>query len=401
MNVLLVQPPNHYHGKNREQVFFPTGMGYIARAIIDEGHEVEVLDVHESQISFEQITGIIRQKSFDIVGISAMSTHYNYVRRLAEAVKKVSSDTLIILGWVLSTHSYHVVLENTEVDICVIGEGEITIKELLRSFGNYDAIDGIAFKKDGRIVKNNDRKYVKNLDTLPWPAYHLFPMEEYITNLNVIGSDKAVRTMNVPTGRGCPYNCNFCSKSFSGTRVRSISDVIKEIQYLKDNYQIEGVIFADECLVTRRSRVLELCDRIRELELNWHCQGRVNLVDEEVLLSMKSAGCKAIGYGFESGSQKILDAMNKKATISQAKKAIFETERAGLYPIFQMMFGYPGEDKETIRETIDFFKDIGHPGCDFSPTTPLPGTELWRYSLERGLIRNEKDFLEKLEGGYS
>ena len=400
MNVLLIQPPNYYDGKKREQIFFPIGLGCIARALLDEGYEVEVLDVHASHMSFSQITDIIKKKSFSVVGISAMSTQYNYVERLAEEIKTIHSAITVILGWVLSTYSYQIVLENTKVDICVIGEGESTIRELLRNLDNYESIDGIAFKKDSFVVRNKDRKYIENLDTLPLPAYHLFPMEKYISNMNLIGANKKLRTMNVSTGRGCPYNCKFCSKSFSGLRLRSIGNVIDEIKYLKNNYAIEGIAFTDECLVIKRDRVLELCEKTQEMKLAWHCQGRVNLVDDELLLKMRSAGCTAVGYGVESGSQKILDAMNKKVTVSQAKRAILATQRAGLYPVIQMMFGYPGEDEATLRETVNFFREIDHPGCDLSPTTPLPGSALWQYSLDKGFIKNEKAFLEKLEGGY-
>jgi len=400
MNVLLIQPPHEYEGKDRDQVFFPIGLGYIARVLLDEGHYVEVLDLHAVRMPLDQVLDVIRNNSFDVLGISAMSTQYNYVRRLAGAIKEIDNSIKIILGWVLSTYSYESILEHTEVDICVIGEGEVTIKELLKNLDNYKSIDGIAFKKDGVVIKNKDRQYIQDLDTLPLPPYHLFPMEIYINNLNVIGAGEKLRTINISIGRGCPYNCNFCSKSFSGFRLRSVDSVIKEIEYLKDNYAIEGMAFADECLVIRRDRVLELCEKISAMRVVWNCQGRVNLVDEKLLCKMKSAGCTAIGYGIESGSQKILNAMNKKITTDQAKSAILATRKAGLYPVIQMMFGYPGEDEETIRETIRFFQEIDHPGCEFSPTTPLPGSALWLYSLDTGFIKGEKEFLEKLEGGY-
>jgi len=400
MNILLIQPPHYYEGKDREVKFFPIGLGYIAKAIIEEGHTVKVLDINAAHIPRNQVADIIKTNSFEVIGISAMSTQYNYVKWLAETIKMIDSDIVIILGGLLSTYSYRVVLENTHVDICVIREGEITIKELLRNLNKYEAVDGTAFNKNGVIVKNNGRKYMKNLDTLTYPAYELFPMEKYINSLNVIGVDKKLRTINLIIGRGCPYNCNFCSKSYEGIRLRSIDSIIEEIKYLKENYAIEGIGFVDECLVINRDRIWELCEKIQKIKLAWSCQGRANLVDDELLFKMKSAGCTAVGYGIESGSQKILDAMNKKTTVKQAKQAILATQKAGLCPVIQMMFGYPGEDEETLQETVNFFRDIDHPGSELSPTTPLPGSKLWQDSLNKGFIKSEREFLEKLEGGY-
>ncbi|HCC23208.1 TPA: hypothetical protein DF272_03450 [Candidatus Falkowbacteria bacterium] len=400
MKILLIQPPNQYEGHSRGTAFFPIGLGYVAGALLEAGHEVQIFDINAYDYSKTEVLSRLNEFQFDVIGISAMSTQYNYVKWLAAEIKKQRPDIKIILGWVLASYNYPEVLNHTAVDICVIGEGENTIKELMSNFDNLNIVDGIAYREAGKITVNNNRRYIENLSQTPRVPYELFPMEIYIGMINVIGVKQKKRTINISTGRGCPFNCHFCSKSFSGVRLRSIDEVMSEIAELKQQYQIEGVFFTDECLVFSRPRILDLCSKIKPLNLVWSCQGRVNLVDKELLTVMKEAGCRAVGYGVESGSQEILRAMNKNTLVKQAVEAIKMTDEVGLEPIIQMMFGYPGENEKTLQETVDFFTAIDHPGTELCPTTPLPGTYLWQWCKEKGLITDEKEALEKLESGY-
>ncbi|MDD5773368.1 MAG: radical SAM protein [bacterium] len=402
MKILLIQPPHYYLGKSRSPSFFPIGMGHIAKVLLNSGHTVEILDIYAYQYTNEEVIKRLEKSVNDIVCISSFSTQYNYVKWIAQQIKKMDPHKKIIVGGALATFNSRVLLETTDVDICVIGEGEITIKELIENFDNLKNVKGICFKeKQGEILTTLTREYIKNLDEIPFPAYELFPMEIYINNLNVEGIKEKLRTANIICGRGCPYSCYYCSKVFSGVRLRSVDNFIKEISWLKDKYKIEGVFFNDELLIVNKKRTIELCERLADLKIKWNCQGRVNTLDPEILRIMKKSGCTAVGYGIESGSQRILDAMNKKVSVRQAKEIIIETKKAGLYPMIQMMFGYPGEDMQTLNETVNFFKEIDDPGTNLNYTTPLPGTKLWEYTLQKGLIKDEKYLLENLEGGYS
>lgn len=398
MKILLIQPPHYYGGKSRAPNFFPIGLGYIARVLLDAGHNVEVLDIYAHQYKKEEVIQRLKKIDFNVVGISAMSTQYNYCRWLASQIKAKK----IIIGGALPTFSHQTVLENTDVDICVIGEGERTVVELLENLENPKEVKGICFKENGKIIKTLSREYIEDLNNIPFPAYDLFPMEIYLKNSFVVGYNRAlkIKTAHVICGRGCPFNCNFCSKAFGGVRLRTVDNIISEIKYLKEKFQVEGIFFNDELVIVNKKRMHELCDAILPLNLKWNCQGRVDTVDLGLLRHMGDAGCMAVGYGVESGSQKILDMMNKRATVKQAEQAIKNTVRAGLYPIVQLMFGYPGETKETIQETIDFFKRVDNPGDELSPVTPLPGTRLWDYTLEKQLVKDEKTLLENLDGGY-
>ena len=400
MKLLLIQPPQYYHGKSRKPNFFPIGIGYIAGALAGAGVDFEVLDIYANQYSNEEVAEKIKSVNFDIVGISAMSTQYSYVRWLTSILRRVNKNAEIILGGALASFSYETVLRNTETDICVIGEGEKTVVELIQNLGAPEKVNGVCFKRGNELKATPAREYIKNLDKIAYPGYGSFPMDIYLNNSFVIGYPRKVSAINIISGRGCPFGCNYCSKVLKGRRLRSIDNVIDELKHLKEKYGINGVFFNDELITLHKDRVYELCDKIAPLGFKWNCQGRVGTVDLKMLKYMKNSGCTAGGYGIESGSQTILDNMNKGATVKQAEETLRDTLRAGLEPIVQVMFGYPGETETTIQETIDFFNRVGHPGDEFSPVTTLPGTELWNYTLKAGLIKDEKEFLEKLDGGY-
>lgn len=397
MKILLVQLPHEEAGESRPPNCFPLGLGYIATYLLDAGHEVEVFDIYAYQLSKEQVKSRIPKLNYDVVAISAMSTQYSYVKWLAAELKRVHPKKKIIVGGALAAFSSEIVLKHTKTDICVLGEGEHVIVELIDNLDSLKKVNGIYYINNKRVCKNKPCKPIKNLDSIPLPSWHLFDIEIYI-NSPIFQDDYGLRSMNIMTSRGCPYNCNYCSRQFKGVRLRSIDNVISEIKELKKRYGIQAIYFTEELTLITKERMKELCKKIKPLNLIWGCQGRVNIVDYEILSIMKDAGCTCVGYGIESGSQKVLNNMNKCATVKMAEKAIHETRRAGLRPGVQMIFGYPGETLDTIKETSEFCNRTHiHPEGGFSIITPLPGTQLYNYCLENGLIRDEEKFLEKLK----
>jgi len=404
MKILLIQPPHYYGGRNRPPSFFPLGLGYLSKVLLNSGHEVEIFDIWAHQYKNKEVKEKIKRLKYDIVGISALSTQYAYVKWLTSELKK-HSNAPIVVGNALATYSPEIVLKHTKTDICCIGEGEITLKEIIENINKLEKVKGIYFKKGNKIIKNQLREYIKDLDSIPFPAWDLFPMDIYLKNCRLWGG--LITAMNLITTRGCPYNCKFCSKTFREIRLRSAENVIKEIKTLKDKYGIEGIFFSEELLVINKARTIAICEKIKKLKMKWVCQGRVNLVNLELLKCMKNAGCIVVGYGIESGSQIILDNMNKMVTVEQAEMAIKNTIKAGMNPMIQMMYGYPGETKETLQETISFFKRCPYLGpqgianaVKFSPITPLPGSELYEQVVKNGLIKNEEEYLYSLEGGF-
>jgi len=395
MKILLIQPPHISGGIARQPDSFPLGLACIA-TVLSKEHEVEVLDIWGGRLTDSEVIEKISKINHDLVGISALCTQYPYIKWLSKEIRKHFKGPMI-LGGLLATYSTDIVLNNTDIDICIIGEGESTIPELLKNLCNLNEVNGIAFKKGSKIIKTKPREYIKDLDSIPFPNRDFFPVETYI-NSSIYKDDG--RKAEIIAGRGCPYNCFYCSKGFEGVRLRSVDNIIEEIKFLKTKYSIKTVCFADELVVVNKKRTYELCEKIKPLGVRWVCQGRLNIVDLPLLKTMKKSGCKRIGYGIESGSQKILDNMNKQVKVEQALQGLVWTQQAGIALHPQMMFGMIGETKETLNETIEFCRKAHIAPQGMFSTTPLPHTPLYDYALKKGLIKDEEKYLEGLPGTF-
>lgn len=414
--ILLINPPfqlDRFQGKDffsagNQAPLFPFGIAYIASYLLKYGYEVEIMDIYAKQLTKEEVIAELKKNEYDFIGISALVTQYEYVKWLSETIKNIHN-VPIILGNGLATSSHRLVLDKiSSIDVCVRGEGEITFKEVIENIDNLENVLGISYRDiNEKILINPDRPVHKNIDEFPWPAYELFDMSLYTDTkfyetgiFNVREKHLGKKLLPFLTSRGCPYNCNFCGKIIPNVRLRSIEDIVKEIKYLKDNYHIDGIHSIDELFVVNKKRAIALSKALKSLNLLWDCQGRVNTVDYETLKIMKESGCVAIGYGIESGSQKILENMNKKITVKQIEKAMKAAKKADLDVKVQLIFGYPGENIKTLEETLDVFKRVGHPARTFTFICPLPGTTLYKYALNKGLIQDEEEFLYKITKSF-
>lgn len=398
MNILLIQPPHHYGVRSRPPAHFPIGLAQIAATLEQHGHNVTVLDAWAEQLDTMQVKGRIKHTDFDAVGISALCTQYKYVKYLSKLLAEYEKP--IILGNALGTFSYKPVLENTKIDYCIIGEGEATMLDLLDNLGLPHKVKGLAYMGMHGIRLTEPRPPA-DINDLPLPAWDMFPIDKYLSLCHLRDSPR-LRAMSVVTGRGCPYSCTFCSKTLAGARLRSIDSIEREITALKAKYGIKGVFFTDELVIVNKTRALELCDAMERTGLKWQCQGRVNTVDYDILRRMKQSGCIAIGYGVETGSQRLLNGMNKQATTEQAEAAIKGAYKAGILPIIQLMFGFPGENAESVNATINLLKRAkGHYFGSVFIATPLPGSKLYDDCLEMGMITDEAEYLGKLAAGYT
>ncbi|MDI6814528.1 MAG: radical SAM protein [Dehalococcoidales bacterium] len=229
------------------------------------------------------------------------------------------------------------------------------------------------------------RPLIADLDSLPFPAYHLLPLHRYKPHPP---HGRRLPFMAMLTSRGCPYNCTFCSKPIFGRKFRSQSPqrIASEVEYLEGKFKIKEIAFYDDIFTLDKKRIAELAEEFnkRGLSIPWTCETRVDLVTEELLKEMKQAGCYMIAYGIESGNQTILNSLRKKITIEQVKETVKATRDVGIQSIGYFMLGSPGETPLTIRQTIDFANYLPLDFAQFSVTIPFPGTDLYNLYLEQG-----------------
>lgn len=400
MNILLLNPRLKSWSPN---VYVPLGLAYIAAVLEQAGYNVEIIDLNVQRVNNNDL----RRKviNADIVGITGMITEYEEILRLVAVVKKANSGARVVLGGPLATTLPQELLQVSRADFVVIGEGERTIINLvsvIKDDGNFKDIKGIAYRDGNQIVITEPAEPIANLDTIPFPARHLLEMNRYLMNhfasfgLKIKDFGK-IKSTNLITSRGCPYNCTFCFKGMWGNkwRARSPENIIEEMELLYQKYGINGFFLNDDTFVLDRKRIFELCQLIKERGLNvaWYCNGRLNLMTKELLEAMYNAGCRGIAYGIESGNQQILDTIEKHITLDQVRKVVKWTKAAGLNTTGYFMIGMLGETKTTIRETIAFAQELELDFYGFSLTTPLVGTELYNSALGAGLIPRDDSSL--------
>ena len=400
MKILLINPLIG----SWEMGFFPLGLGSIARVLLDSGHQVKVLDINAFRWDKNEIAKLIYEEDFDVCGIGALITQYSYVKWLCRAVRTMKSQAKIVVGGGLATAIPDMLLERTPADVAVIGEGEITAKELFMALENgidLKTVKGICFKEKGELYHTAPREYIKDLDDVKFPAWHLFPMEQYLKSKFLAmrtSFNSSLRVTNLITSRGCPFSCRYCYHGIYGRqfRARSAENIIAEMKYLKNTYGVQGFMLDDDTFVVDRQRVKKFCEELinEKLKIVWSCNGRVNLMDEELVKQMKRAGCRLIAYGVESGNQGILDAMNRKNTVEQNRKVIEMTWRNGIIPYAHLMIGMIGETPETIKDTVKFCKEM-QVGQGLGWITLYPGTPLLEQAKEMGKVKDYEKLIEE------
>ena len=382
---------------------YPMGLGHLSNALKNASYDITFLDLWIDPKTINKLFAEINK--YDVIGFSYYVTQYIQLKNIVEEIRKINTEIPIIVGGPGAEVSYEIILKELPVDFVVFSEAEISLINLLNEIYSsqyFENVKGIAYKKDGKVVTTGSQEYIKDLDSLEFPDLKCLDFEAYIKNdtFTIYNKKLKGRVASVISGRGCPYKCTYCSRTFSGARFRSVENILEEVKYLKENYNIQYIKFQDELLITSKQRVFQLCEGIKELDLKWKCQGRVNMVDSEILKKMNESGCVAIGYGFENATQRILDTMKKKIKAQDFVRVYKMTKDAGIVPVIQYMYGYIGENDESLQNSIDFFSAIDHPAWGFY-VQPIPGTDLYDYCIEEGLITDEKKYLEDFMFGYN
>lgn len=415
--ILLIMPPATITGEYTKEIQPPLGLAYIAACLENEYH-VEILDApcegweKEEKEAGGAITyginfGTVRERieSFkpDIVGVSCLySMQYKNAHKVCAVAKDACKEVITIMGGAHPTTLPRETLNDINVDFVILGEGEDSIKKLLgriREGKDIADIDGVAFREEGNVVVKPKTKFIEDLDTIPFPARHLLPMEKYF-KINLPHGVSSRYSPNTPviTSRGCPANCIFCSiHCIWGYRyrARSVENIIAELKLLKNTYNIREIQFEDDNLTYDKKRAMALFGRMVEEKLNlaWTTPNGVAMwsMDKELLFKMKQSGCYRLCLAIESGDQKMLfETIRKPLNLQKVKELMkwikayhFETDAF-------FVVGFPNETKREIRNTFRFARELKADNASFYIATPYPGTELFDICKKGGHL--DKDF---------
>lgn len=423
MRICLICPPITGYG-SAPQVVWPIGLAYIA-AVLEKHHEVFVIDApaegHRNLqrcgtewylgLTLGEITSKVRGIKPDVVGItSPFARGAADGFSVAQAIKGAQKNTVVILGGAdASARPLHY-LRREGVDFVVVGEGEHTVVELAHvlEHGARDElrnVKGIAYLESGEPVITPPRPLITDLDSLPFPARHLFPVDDYFKAAKR-GLAPIWRInkpwVNVLTSRGCPYNCVFCAGHIvtgKKYRARSPENVVQELEHLVNTYGVKQIDFLDDNMTLNKLRMEQILDLMieRRLGIEWCSQNgiRADSIDENILKKMKRAGCWRVWVSPESGVQRVLDTViKKKQSLKKAEEVVAMCKKVGIQVGCNLVIGFPGETKEDIEQTVQYARKLRKIGAfRVSTFTAIPfyGTELYQQVKEIGLLLREPD----------
>jgi anaerobic magnesium-protoporphyrin IX monomethyl ester cyclase len=364
------------------------GLGYLAAVLEKNEYQVDVIDCQLLKLSLEDFRSEISKRQPNIVGVTSSTLTYQSALKLVKIVKEACPECITIAGGPHVTFWDDKALEECpELDIVVRREGEITMLEIVQKIEedkSYDDVLGTTLRKEGKIVKNPDRSYIEDLDGLPFPARHLWPMERLREYEDIL---------YLATSRGCVYWCEFCTTvRMHGRkyRMRSPKNVVDELEFLHKTYGAKKFTFCDDAFTVDQPRTEALCSEIlqRGLKIEWNCGTRVDMITKELLAKMKEAGCITVWFGVESGTQQVLDAMKKGISPELTIKVLGWVRELGLKPVPNVILGFPGETKKSAWKTIKFIEKIAPDEVGFyNVATPFPGTPMYDIVKEKGWLR--------------
>lgn len=383
MKIIFVNPP----ARRREYqsiIVPPLGLLYVATHLKYAGYEVRLKDAFAEGMDWPDFEAYIKDEKPDVLGIGGMSP---VIDTTFKAVKIVRPHVRYIImgGPHVSVYRHRLFEQCPVVDYAVIGEGEESTLSLIQALEAGRTVAGI----NGVISKTetkSDRRLIPDINTLRHPDRGLISNQLYRYPLL-----KNRQVTTIITSRGCPYDCTFCDKSIFGSiwRARSAENVLAELDEIVNIHKIKSVIFYDDLFTVNKERVIEICEGIlqRGYRISWKCEGRVNLVNLDLLKLMKRAGCQIIAYGVESGNEAGLDYLNKKTTVEQAIKAFELTRMAGIQTMAYFILGIPVETYEDELRTIDLAKKLKASYAQFSVLSPYCGTKVYDDAIQRGWYR--------------
>ena len=403
MKIFLIVPPNihyiepyAYIEADKSNTIRPyLGLLYVAAAVKDiPGIDIHIVDANADELSMEDLEELIANESPDMVGFSVLTFNLLNCMEVSKIVRKCNPRTKICFGGWHPTLYPRETLAFDFVDYIVIGEGEWTFRDLVKiNEGNENpaekelaGIEGLGYKTaDGSIMINSPREVVKNLDDLPLPAYDLVDTTKYSHLLACSG-----QTVNIMTSRGCPHRCIFCDLRRTTYRYRTPVNILEEIRFWVEK-GIKEFFIQDDNFTINRKRTVEFCRLLTNanLDIKYKISSRVDCIDDEICQYLKNSGCYRIYFGVESGSQKVLDYLEKGITIQHIKTAFKAAHKHNIDCCAYIMIGVPSETEEDIRTTMRLMKDIKPNHLHCSICTPMPRTYLYGKLMEDGVITHD------------
>jgi radical SAM superfamily enzyme YgiQ (UPF0313 family) len=398
MSVLLIKPdfPDI-------AVMPPLGLGYLSAILEKPNIPVKILDNSLLRLNNNQILTFLKEIEPKIVGIYSSTPMIYRALEVAKLSKLSNKEIYTVLGGPHPSVVIEETLNDKNVDAIVIGEGEQSFLELVQNIieKNFDLqnVSGIAYKNRDKIIQITEtRKPINNLDDIPFPAFHLFPMERYFKIGKKFGTtQKTKRNIPIMASRGCPSRCTFCQR-FLGRkfRIRSAQNIVDEIEYLAKKYNVTEFNFLDDNFTVDKKKVIEVCDMIhkRNLKINFRFPNcvREDYLDADILKALKSVGCYHLDFGLESGCQKVLNLMKKDKKKEDMARKVYLAKDFNFRVSATFIFGIPGETLSDMGETIAFAKSLPLDSASFGIVIPYPGTELRETAIKNNqLIHSEYD----------
>lgn len=389
---------------NRREIYPPLGICCLSAALKEKGYgNISLIDrLYEN--NKEIVRAILRTKP-DIIGMSTYSTGIYDIMEVSKQLKQKAPGVPIVWGGPHIT-SLPKTLPDC-VDIGVIGEAEETLIEIVENITSCGTdpkylkqIRGISFHDGEKVYLTEERPFISELDSLPAPDYSLLDMSWYLAPKRYLVMRGIYRGITIISSRGCPFRCIYCQSSNQWKRIRYYSPeyVVNTILNLKHSYPyINAVNIVDDLFTANRERLIKIVKLIKDAGLckgiSYNVNSRPDIVDKELLALLKEINVIQIGYGFESGSQKILSYLkNNTVSIEDNENAAEMTNKYGIGVGGQFMIGTPGETKQDMLKTADFLKRHAMSHAHLSVTTPLPGTQLWEYAKEKGFVDENMDW---------
>jgi len=391
--VLLVVPPEpELRDLKQSGSTWPRiGLAYVAAYLRDQGVNVRILDCIALGLGHEGVAEAVREFRPQFVGAGPFTEEIYEARGVCRTAKEIDPAIVTVFGGPhASALPERTLREFPDVDVAVCGEGEVSFSKLIQG-ADPEAIRGIAWRDgDGRVVVNEPAELVENVDSLPFPAWDLFPLDRYRGILTLHLRQKVHRpTLELPilSARGCPFRCTFCYKTYPGLRNRDPVRIVDELQHGMETYGATEFFFVEGTFAANRKQGLRICEEIIDRgladKIRWIVDTRVNVVSEELLRKMKAAGCVRVEYGVESGDEQILRNSKKGITIPQVKAAVRMARRAGLKVGCYFIIGHPFETRQGIQKTYRLARQLNPDLMNVGIMIPYPGTVVRRMA-ERG-----------------